>query len=47
MRDAGPLKRHFPMFSSPELENVGRLIQIANIPYLQLQAGKLSLTLRR
>jgi oxaloacetate decarboxylase alpha subunit len=47
MRDAGPLKRYFPMFSSPELENVGRLIQIENIPYLQLQAGKLSLTLRR
>src|SRR5882757_8561403 len=47
MREAGPLKRYFPFFSSPELEQVGRLMQIAKLPFVHLQAGKLSITLRR
>jgi oxaloacetate decarboxylase alpha subunit len=47
MREAEPLKRYFPFFSSPELEQVGRLMQIAKLPFVHLQAGKLSITLRR
>jgi oxaloacetate decarboxylase alpha subunit len=47
MRDAGPLKRNFPFFSDPELMQVSRLMQIAKLPFVQLQAGKLSVTLRR
>jgi oxaloacetate decarboxylase alpha subunit len=47
MREAGPLKRYFPYFSDPDLARVGRLMQIAKLPYVQLQAGNLSVTLRR
>jgi oxaloacetate decarboxylase alpha subunit len=47
MRDAGPLKRNFPLFTNADLERVARLMQITKLPYLQLQAGELSVTLRR
>jgi oxaloacetate decarboxylase alpha subunit len=47
MREAGPLKRHFPHFSNPDLARVGRLMQITKLPFVQLQAGNLSVTLRR
>jgi oxaloacetate decarboxylase alpha subunit len=47
MREAGPLKRYFPYFSDPDLARVGRLMQIAKLPFVQLQAGNLSVTLRR
>jgi oxaloacetate decarboxylase alpha subunit len=47
MREAGPLKRHFPYFSDPDLARVGHLMQIAKLPFVQLQAGNLSVTLRR
>lgn len=47
MREAGPLKRYFPHFSDPDLARVGRLMQITKLPFVQLQAGNLSVTLRR
>jgi oxaloacetate decarboxylase (Na+ extruding) subunit alpha len=47
MREAGPLKRHFPYFSNPDLERVARLMQMTKLPFVQLQAGNLSVSLRR
>jgi oxaloacetate decarboxylase alpha subunit len=47
MREAGPLKRYFPHFSDPDLARIGRLMQITKLPFVQLQAGNLSVTLRR
>jgi oxaloacetate decarboxylase alpha subunit len=47
MREAGPLKRHFPYFSNPDLERIGRLMQITKLPFVQLQSGNLSVSLRR
>jgi oxaloacetate decarboxylase alpha subunit len=47
MREAGPLKRHFPYFSNPDLERVARLMQMTKLPFVQLQAGDLSVSLRR
>jgi oxaloacetate decarboxylase alpha subunit len=47
MREAGPLKRHFPYFSNPDLERIGRLMQMTKLPFVQLQSGNLSVSLRR
>lgn len=47
MRAAGPLKRDYPMLSSPELEQVGKLMSIASLPVVQMRSDQLSLTLRR
>ncbi len=47
MRAAGPLKRDFPLLSSPELDDVRKLMQIANLPLVQFQAENMSVTLRR
>jgi oxaloacetate decarboxylase alpha subunit len=46
MRAAGPLKRDYPLLSSPEMEQVGRLMKLANLPVVQMQSEGLSLTLR-
>ena len=45
MRDAGPVQRVFPTLSSPELEEVNRLIRSANLPSLQLRIGLIELEL--
>lgn len=47
MRAAGPLKRNFPLFSNADLMQVSRLMQIAKLPFVQLQTDELSVTLRR
>jgi oxaloacetate decarboxylase (Na+ extruding) subunit alpha len=47
MREAGPLKRYFPLFSNPDLARVGRLMQITKLPFVQMQSDSLSVTLRR
>ena len=44
---AGPLQRDCPLLSSPELEQVGRLLRIANAPAIELSTPALSLALRR
>lgn len=46
MRAAGPLKRDYPLLSSPEMEQVGRLMKLANLPVVQMRSEGLSLTLR-
>ena len=46
MRAAGPLKRSYPMFSSPEMEQVAQLMKIAKTPVVQYQSGDLSVCLR-
>ena len=47
MREAGPVKRDFPLLSSPELDQVQRLMRIAKSPVLQIRSETLSLDLRR
>jgi oxaloacetate decarboxylase alpha subunit len=47
MRAAGPIKRSFPLLSSPELEQVARLMRITAAPVLQLRSAQLSVDLFR
>jgi oxaloacetate decarboxylase alpha subunit len=47
MRAAGPVRRDFPTLSSPELEQVARLMEITKAPLLRLHTETLDLTLRR
>jgi oxaloacetate decarboxylase alpha subunit len=47
MRSAGPIKTHFPLLSSPELEEVARLMRIARAPVVQLRSATLSADLFR
>jgi oxaloacetate decarboxylase alpha subunit len=45
--DAGPVKTSFPSLSSPELDQVRRLMRIANSPVVQLSSPALKLSLRK
>lgn len=47
MREAGPLKRSFPTMSSPELEQVSRLMRVAKTPVVQIVSAQMSLRLQR
>jgi oxaloacetate decarboxylase (Na+ extruding) subunit alpha len=47
MKAAGPLKRDYPLLSSPELEQVGKLMKIATLPVVQMRSAELSVALRR
>lgn len=47
MRAAGPLKRSYPLLSSPELDYAAKLIKLTTVPALQMRKAELSLTLRR
>jgi oxaloacetate decarboxylase alpha subunit len=47
MRAAGPLKRDYPLMSTPELDEARRLMQFAALPVLELRRGELYLSLRR
>lgn len=47
MRAAGPVQRDYPMLSSPELAEVGRLMKVAQAPLVQIESQNLSVTLRR
>lgn len=47
MRAAGAVKLDFPLLSSPELDQVRKLLTVANIPAVQIRSGELDLTLRR
>ena len=47
MREAGPIKRIFPMLSSPELNEVAHLMRIAKAPVVQLRSLELSADLFR
>jgi oxaloacetate decarboxylase alpha subunit len=47
MRAAGPVKTHFPYLSSPELDQVAKLMKIANAPVVQVASANFELSLRR
>ncbi|NKJ40630.1 pyruvate carboxylase [Novosphingobium sp. SG720] len=47
MRAAGPVCRDYPLLSSPELEDVRKLMQVATLPVVELKSEGLSLSLRR
>lgn len=47
MRAAGPVRQDYPMLSSPELAEVGRLMKVAQAPLVQIESQNLSVTLRR
>jgi oxaloacetate decarboxylase alpha subunit len=47
MRAAGPLKRDYPLLSTPELDQVRQLMSIAATPLVEYRAGELSVVLRR
>ena len=47
MRAAGPVKTSYPLLSSPELDQVARLLKIAQSPVVQIQAAGFELNLRR
>lgn len=47
MRAAGPIKTSFPLLSSPELEQVARLMRIARSPVVQLTMEGMSVELAR
>ena len=47
MRLSGPPAKDFPMLSSPELNQVQRLMRVANSPLVCLRSETLDLTLRR
>jgi oxaloacetate decarboxylase alpha subunit len=47
MRAAGPVKRDYPLLSSPELDQVHRLMRLAKSPVVQIRSARLSVDLRR
>ncbi|WP_158970799.1 pyruvate carboxylase [Chachezhania sediminis] len=47
MRAAGAVKTDFPLLSSPELDQVRKLLKIASIPAVQIRSAQMDLTLRR
>lgn len=47
MRAAGPVQRCYPLLSSPELEQVRRLMQIAKTPVVQIHSADMDLELYR
>ena len=47
MRAAGPLQRHFPLLSSPELGQVAHLMKVVKTPLVQFSSEAMSITLRR
>lgn len=47
MRAAGPVRRDYPLLSSPELEQVRKLMAAANLPLIEIRSDALNLRLRR
>lgn len=47
MREAGPVKQTYPLLSSPELEQVARLMRVVKAPVFQLRSAGLSVDLFR
>jgi oxaloacetate decarboxylase alpha subunit len=47
MRQAGPVKRNYPLLSSPELDQVRRLMSVANLPVIEFRSPELSARLIR
>lgn len=47
MRAAGPVRRDYPLLSSPELEQVRKLMQAATMPVVELKSAGVNISLRR
>lgn len=47
MRAAGPVKTTYPLLSSPELDQVRRLMKVANSPFVQIKSSAMNVTMRR
>jgi len=47
MREAGPVKTTYPYLSSPELDQVRRLMEIAKSPVVEIKSADFELSLRR
>ncbi len=47
MRAAGPIKKVYPLLSSPELREVEKLMKIAKSPLVQLKSSEMTLRLER
>jgi oxaloacetate decarboxylase alpha subunit len=47
MRAAGPVKRTYPLLSTPELEQVRRLMRVARAPVVEIKSSVMNLSLRR
>lgn len=47
MRAAGAVRQDFPTLSSPELDQVSRLMRLANLPMVQMRAAEFELVMRR
>jgi oxaloacetate decarboxylase alpha subunit len=47
MRAAGPVKTTYPLLSSPELDQVRRLMKVATSPFVQIRTADMNVTMRR
>jgi len=47
MRAAGPVRRDYPLMSSPELEQVRKLMAVATMPVVEIKSAGLSISLRK
>ena len=47
MRESGPVKQTYPYLSSPELDQVSRLMKIATSPVVQVKSAEFELSLRK
>lgn len=47
MRKAGPIQTSYPTLSSPELEQVHRLMKLATVPLVQIKSAELEMTLKQ
>jgi oxaloacetate decarboxylase alpha subunit len=47
MRAAGPVKTSSPLLSSPELDQVRRLMKVATSPLVQIKTATMNVTMRR
>ena len=47
MRAAGPVKRTYPLLSTPELEQVRKLMKLTDLPVIEIKSRELTVSLRR
>ena len=47
MRAAGPIKTSYPLLSTPELEQVRKLLKMTDLPVIDIKSRGLSVSLRR
>ena len=47
MRAAGPIRQDYPTLSSPELDQVARLMRVATLPAVHLRSSEFELSMRR